>query len=238
MARHTLCDLPADRLYLAPSILSADFANLGQAIRECVAARAEVIHIDIMDGHFVPNLSMGPALVGCIRPVTDLPFDTHLMVTHPSRFIEPFAKAGADHLTIHVEVEEDVTAVLQRIRALGCSVGLSVKPGTPASALAPYLHLLDLVLVMTVEPGFSGQSFRADMAPKMREIRAMIAAAGRPIHLEVDGGVAPSTSPVCLDNGCNMLVAASSIFGASSVAAGIAALRQTLPVPPVVAGRA
>jgi len=225
MPRLTLRDLPADRILVAPSILSADFAYLARDLQAMEAGGADVVHIDVMDGHFVPNLSMGPALVKCLRPLTDLPFDVHLMVSKPSAYIEPFREAGADHMTVHVEVDDDLPAVLRRIRELGCSAGLSVKPGTPATALDPYLDLLDLILVMTVEPGFSGQAFRRDVLPKMREIRDRADAADHPIHVEVDGGVAPDTVPDCVAQGCNLLAAASAVFKGGDVAGNIARLR-------------
>jgi ribulose-phosphate 3-epimerase len=225
MPRLTLRDLPTDQILIAPSILSADFAELGRDLRAMEAGGADVVHIDVMDGHFVPNLSMGPALVQCLRPLTDLPFDVHLMVSRPSDFIAPFRRAGADHMTIHVEADDDIAGVLRGIRDLGCSAGLSVKPGTPASALDPYLELLDLILIMTVEPGFSGQAFRRDVLPKMHEIRARADAAAQPIHVEVDGGVAPDTVPDCVAHGCNLLAAASAVFKGGDVAGNMARLR-------------
>ena len=224
--RHPLTDLAPGPVRIAPSILAADFSRLGDDIRAVEAAGAEVLHVDIMDGHFVPNLSIGPPVVASIRPVTALPLDVHLMLTHPGRYIDAFLKAGADHITLHVESQGDLTAMLDRIHAAGASTGLTLRPGTSAEALVPYLDRADLVLVMTVEPGFGGQSFMADQMPKVRRIRGLIAAAGRPIHLEVDGGISGTTAPVARAAGCELLVAGSSVFGsADGVAAAMARLR-------------
>jgi len=179
-----------------------------------------------MDGHFVPNLSMGPPVVASIRPRTALPLDVHLMLTDPGRYVDPFLKAGADHITLHVESHGDLAALLDHIHAAGASAGMTLRPGTSAATLAPYLSRLDLVLVMTVEPGFGGQSFMHDQMPKVRQVRAMIAGAGRPIHLEVDGGISRETAPIAREAGCEMLVAGNSVFRApDGVAAAIAALR-------------
>lgn len=231
MARSNLRQLSPGQLMVAPSLLSADYAALGKVLSECAAGGGEVLHLDVMDGHFVPNLALGTGLVASLRPHSELPFDVHLMVTTPSQFITPFAQAGADHLTIHVEIQEDVRAVLGQIHAHGLSAGLCLKPGTPAAAVAPFLDLVDLVLVMTVEPGFGGQSFRHDVLAKLPALRALMARTGRPMHLEVDGGVGPGTAAACAAAGCNLLVAGSSVMSApGGIAAGIAAVRGAAQV--------
>lgn len=225
----TMRHLPTDRVYLAPSILAADFCHLGDSVAAADAGGADVIHLDIMDGHFVPNLSFGPAVVKALRPVTNLPFDVHLMLSQPGRYLDAFLDAGADHITLHVESEGDLAELFGRLDAAGCSSGITLRPGTPAISLAPYLPLVDLILVMTVEPGFGGQSFMAAQLNKVSEIRDMIAASGRPIHLEVDGGLGAGNASQVIAAGANMLVAGSSVFQANGgVAAGLAALRAAL----------
>jgi ribulose-phosphate 3-epimerase len=212
---------------VAPSLLAADFTRLGQQIVEVEAAGADMLHVDVMDGHFVPNLSMGPPVVKAIRSVSHLPFDVHLMLTDPQDYVEPFVQAGADHITIHVEIDHDVNAILDSIHAQGCSAGLSLRPMTPASSLAPYLDKVDLILVMTVEPGFGGQSFREDVVPKIGEIHRMLQAGSRPVHLQVDGGVSARTAPAVIGQGALVLVAGTSVFRApDGMAAAVAALRS------------
>ena len=212
---------------IAPSILSADFGRLAEEVREADLAGGDVIHVDIMDGHFVPNLTIGPVVVQSIRAATDKPFDVHLMLTHPDQYVERFASAGADHITIHVESEGDTARTIESIRQLGCSAGLSLRPDTSMETLLPYLDLIDLVLVMTVEPGFGGQHFQAKMLPKMGEIRRAIDDSGRPIHLEVDGGINADTAGCVAKAGANLLVAGSSVFRApAGMAAAIAGLRK------------
>jgi len=229
VARQPLTQLPVRGVRVAPSILAADFAELAAEIRRAEAAGADVIHIDIMDGHFVPNLSMGPAIVAALRPHCGLPFDVHLMLSNPTAFIEPFAKAGADHLTIHIESESTPAAThacLQKIRDLGLSCGLSLKPATAATTILPFLPQIDLVLVMSVEPGFGGQSFNADMLPKIACFRQAIDAGCRQVHLEVDGGIDKTTAPLVIAAGADLLVAGTSVFRADAgIAAAIAALR-------------
>lgn len=210
--RNPLTALDCRKTLIAPSILAADFANLGADVKAAEAGGADVIHVDVMDGHFVPNLSLGPGIVKAIRGYSSLPFDVHLMLSQPSRYIDAFIDAGADHITIHVESEGAVASTLEQIRAQGCSTGLSLRPGTPASSLVPYLNLIDLILVMTVEPGFGGQSFMAEQLDKIVEIRTLIDRSGRRIHLEVDGGIAQDTAVRVRKAGANMLVAGSSVF--------------------------
>ncbi len=197
---------------ISPSILAADFANLGQEARDMDAAGVEMLHIDVMDGHFVPNISFGAGVYGMIRKDFSRIFDVHLMISEPLRYIDDFVKAGADIITFHVECDSDIQATIDKIKAAGKKVGLVLKPKTPASAIKPYLEQLDMVLVMTVEPGFGGQSFMHDMMPKVKEIREMIDACGKDIDLEVDGGVNGETAKICVENGANVLVAGSYLF--------------------------
>lgn len=210
--RNPLTVLDCRKTLIAPSILAADFANLGADVKGAEAAGADVIHVDVMDGHFVPNLSIGPAIVKAIRGYSSLPFDVHLMLSQPFRYVDAFVAAGADHITIHVESEGAVACTLEQIRGQGCSAGISLRPGTPAASLVPYLDLIDLILVMTVEPGFGGQSFMADQITKIAEIRSLIDQRGRPIHLEVDGGIDRDTARRVRNAGANLLVAGSSVF--------------------------
>lgn len=197
---------------ISPSILSADFANLGQEARDMDAAGVEMLHIDVMDGHFVPNISYGAPVYKMIRKDFSRIFDVHLMISEPLKYVEDFANAGADMITFHVECDSDIQATIDKIKACGKQVGLVLKPKTSASALKPYLDQLDMVLVMTVEPGFGGQSFMHDMMPKVKEIREMITATGKDIDLEVDGGVNAETAKICVENGANVLVAGSYLF--------------------------
>lgn len=197
---------------ISPSILAADFANLGQEAKDMDAAGVEMLHIDVMDGHFVPNISFGAGVYKMIRKDFSGIFDVHLMISEPLRYIDDFVKAGADIITFHVECDSDIQATIDKIKAAGKKVGLVLKPKTPASVLTPYLDQLDMVLVMTVEPGFGGQSFMHDMMPKVKEIRDMITASGKDIDLEVDGGVNAETAKICVENGANVLVAGSYLF--------------------------
>ena len=210
---------------ISPSILAADFSNLGQEARAMDAAGVEMLHIDVMDGHFVPNISFGAPVYKMIRKDFSRIFDVHLMISEPLRYIDDFVKAGADIITFHVECDSDVQATIDKIKEKGCKVGLSVKPGTPASAILPYLEQLDMVLVMTVEPGFGGQSFMEDMMPKVREFRQEIDACGKEIDLQVDGGVNDKTAKICVENGANVLVAGSYLFKQEDYQAAVAKLR-------------
>ncbi len=216
---------------VAPSILAADFAKLGEEVRALDAAGADVIHIDVMDGHFVPNLTIGPAVIQALRPHTDLPFDVHLMIAPVDPLLPAFAEAGADILTVHPEAGPHVHRSLQLIKSLGKKAGLSLNPGTPASVAAPLLELVDLVLVMSVNPGFGGQSFIPGALAKIAALRDMIDAGGRAIDLEVDGGISFETAPEAVAAGADLLVAGTATFqgGAEHYAANMARLRGATP---------
>ena len=201
---------------LSPSILAADPMNMQKDLENAAQAGAKWLHIDVMDGSFVPNLSFGYSTVKAVNGISDLVLDVHLMIEKPIRYVEHFCKAGSDILTIHVEADtpENTKAALEQIRAMGVKPGIVLKPKTPAEALAPYLSMVDLVLVMTVEPGFGGQKFMADMMPKVKQLRAMLDEVNPSCHLEVDGGVDLVTGVTCKENGANVLVAGSAFFRA------------------------
>lgn len=210
---------------LAPSILSADFTHLGEQVLTAAAAGADLIHVDVMDGHFVPNLTVGPLVVAALRPLTTLPLDVHLMIERPERYLEVFAQAGADCLTVHPEAGPHLHRTLQQIHALGVKAGVALNPATPETALQYVLPLVDLVLVMTVNPGFGGQAFLPEVLPKVRAVRALLDAAGSPAWLEVDGGIGPQTAPLVVAAGADTLVAGAAVFGAP---AGIGPALQAL----------
>jgi ribulose-phosphate 3-epimerase len=218
-------------VHVAPSILSADFARLGEQVRETEQAGAQRVHVDVMDGHFVPNLSMGPAVVKCLRPVTQLPLEVHLMVEEPGRFADPFLKSGADTLLVHHEVLPDPRPLLQHIRGQGKRAGLVVNPDTPVEVVEPYLKEVDQILCMTVHPGFSGQAFLPQSPERIRRLRQLIDRHNPGCDLEVDGGVDAETAPVAVRAGANVLVAATAIFGAREGPA--AAVRHLLALTSV-----
>lgn len=198
---------------LAPSILSADFARLGEEVAAITEGGADFVHIDVMDGSFVPSISFGVPVVKCLRPISGLFFDVHLMVNEPIRHVEAFAAAGADLIDFQIEGASDVRATLEKIRSLGKKTGLAVKPGTPVEAVSPYLDMLDMILVMTVEPGKGGQAYIPECTEKIRAARQMIDASGRDIFLEVDGGVKLENVHIPLAAGADVIVAGSAVFG-------------------------
>ena len=210
---------------IAPSILSADFANLERDIQRI--STADYVHVDVMDGLFVPNITIGIPVVKSIRPTTQLPLDVHLMIVEPGRYVEQFCDAGADLVTVHVEsdTEEKLHDAIARIHAKGKRAGVVLKPGTPAEAVLPFLQEVDLVLVMTVEPGFGGQAFMESQLDTIRQVRAIIEKYNPACELEVDGGIAPKTAPLVVEAGANVLVAGSAVYGKEDIPAAIAALR-------------
>jgi ribulose-phosphate 3-epimerase len=210
---------------IAPSLLAADFARLGEEVRAIAAAGADWLHLDIMDGHFVPNISFGPVVLEKLRAHCPLPFDVHLMISPADPFLESFARAGADLISLHPEAGPHLHRSLQTIRALGKKAGVVLNPATPVSAVAHVLDLTDLILVMSVNPGFGGQSFLESQLPKIRQLRQMIVESGRDIALQVDGGVTQATAPLCIAAGADVLVAGTAVFGTADYAAAIRGLR-------------
>ena len=213
---------------ISPSILAADFANLERDIRDIEKNGSDFVHVDVMDGIFVPNISIGIPVVKAIRPVTNLPLDVHLMIDRPVRYVEEFVKAGADFVTIHVEADQpqNTLEALDKIHALGCKAGIVLKPRTPAEAAIPYLDQCDMILVMTVEPGFGGQKFMADMMPKVQKLRQMLEEVNPNCLLEVDGGVDAETCAICKESGANVLVAGSAYFKAPDRAAFVKEIQK------------
>jgi len=218
---------------IAPSILSADFTRLGEQIAEAEAAGADWIHVDVMDGHFVPNLTMGPFIVAACRRVTNLPLDVHLMVEHPESLLEAFAKAGASHIIVHVETCPQIAGTMRTIKSLGCRAGVTLNPATPTRDLEPALALADLVLVLTVHPGYSGQEFMTEMVPKVAEVRHRLDEIKSTAWLETDGGLTVETIPIVRDAGANAFVSGSAVFHhPGGIAAGIRSLRNAIAVLP------
>ena len=214
---------------VSPSILSADFANLGRDVEDIKRGGADYVQVDVMDGIFVPNISIGIPVVKSLRKATDMFLDVHLMIDRPHRYVVDFCKAGADLVVFHVEADQpqDILNAIALVKEQGKKVGLSVKPKTPAAVLLPYIKMLDLVLVMTVEPGFGGQSFMHDQLPKIAEIREMINQYNPDCELEVDGGVDPATAPLCKNAGANVLVAGSAVFNKPDRAEAIRLVRES-----------
>lgn len=213
---------------IAPSILSADFANLGQDVKMVEELGADYIHVDVMDGHFVPNITFGPNVVAAIRPITKLPLDCHLMIEQPELYVADFANAGADIINVHVEATPHVHRVLQLIKSLGVKAGVTINPGTPVAAIAHVLSMADLVLVMTVNPGFGGQKFIPEMMEKVAELATLRAEKGYTYEIEVDGGVTAETIGACKEAGADVFVAGSYIYDAEEPGARIQALREVL----------
>jgi ribulose-phosphate 3-epimerase len=218
-------EMPSDQVLIAPSILSADFGRLAQEVQAVEAAGADWIHVDVMDGRFVPNITIGPVVVNAVRKATRLPVDVHLMIVEPERYVHDFAEAGADILSVHVEPSYHLARTLQLIRSLGKRAGVVLNPQTPPESIEYVLDHVDVVLVMSVNPGFGGQSFMPEVLPKIRAIRRMIDARKKDIALEVDGGVAPSTAGQVVEAGARVLVAGSAIYGHADYRAAIQAIR-------------
>ena len=210
---------------ITPSLLAADFAKLGEEVRAVTAAGADWLHLDIMDGHFVPNISFGPGLIKALRRHTTIPFDVHLMIAPVDPYLQAFADAGADLISLHPEAGAHLHRSLQTIRSLGKKAGVVLNPATPIATIEHVLDLCDLILVMSVNPGFGGQSFLESQLPKIEKLRRLIEASGRDIRLQVDGGVTAKTAPLCLNAGADVLVAGTAVFGAPDYAAAIKALR-------------
>ena len=217
------------KISIAPSILSADLSQLGREVSRVAKAGADWLHVDIMDGHFVPNLSFGPAVVRSLKGCSDLALDVHLMVTNPLRFIEPFAKAGADLLTVHVESQDDTVEALKAIQSLGVKTGVSIKPDTDPNVLKDLTQYIDLVLVMSVYPGFGGQTFLESSPAQIRAVRQIIDTSGKSIWLEVDGGINAQTAPVAIAAGADALVAGHAIFSSADPGLALKQIKQATP---------
>jgi ribulose-phosphate 3-epimerase len=225
-----MCGIMKEGYLIAPSILAADFSRLGAQIKEAEQAGADWIHIDVMDGHFVPNLTMGPSIVKACQDTTSLPLDVHLMVEEPENLLPDFAQAGADVLTVHIETCPHIHRTLQSIRELGCMAGITLNPGTPAGSIEEVLPFVDLVLIMTVNPGYSGQTFIPEMVPKITWVRNVLDEVNPEAKIEVDGGLNAQTTPEAVEAGTEIFVAGSAVFGhPEGIQAGIASIRNVLP---------
>lgn len=213
-------------MLISPSILASDFSRLAEEVKSIENAGADLVHIDVMDGMFVPNITLGAPVITCLKGKTTLPFDVHLMINEPARYIDDFAKAGADIITFHIEATDDVKGTIEKIKNAGIKPALSIKPGTPADVVFPYLEDLYMVLVMTVEPGFGGQSFMPETMPKVKAIREKANELGIDLHIQVDGGIDDKTVSAATENGADVLVAGSYVFKAPDRAEAIRKLKQ------------
>ena len=215
---------------ISPSMLSCDFSRIGEEAELIASSGADMLHLDVMDGHFVPNITFGAPVIKSIRNRTDIVFDVHLMISDPLKYAEDFVKAGADIITFHVESDSDVKETIEKIKSLSCKVGLSVKPGTPIEAVFPYLDDIDMVLVMTVEPGFGGQSFMGDMMKKIVTLKDKLLETGKTTDIQVDGGINEETVSVAARAGANVFVAGSAVFCTDSYEKAISSLRKNAEV--------
>jgi ribulose-phosphate 3-epimerase len=213
----------AGTIEVVPSVLSADFARLAEEIAEITSAGVKIVHLDVMDGHFVPNITIGPPVIAKLRKVSELVFDAHLMISDPAKYAEPFARAGVDHITFHIEVTDDPERMVDKLHKLGCTAGICLNPETPVESIEKVAPLCEMVLVMTVHPGFGGQDFMPDAAKKIVEVRELV---GPAIRIEVDGGIDHNTTPTVVSYGADTLVAGNAIFGESDRIAAIEAISQ------------
>ena len=211
---------------IAPSILSADFSKLGEEIKDVERGGADYIHVDVMDGHFVPNITIGPLIVEAIRPLTKLPLDVHLMIDNPDQYIEAFAKAGADYITVHVEACKHLHRTIQFIKSFGVKAGVVLNPATPVSTIQHVIDDIDMVLLMTVNPGFGGQAFIHSVLPKITQVKEMASVNNPMLEIEIDGGVNEETAKLCIERGATVLVAGSAVYNKPDRAKAIAAIKQ------------